>query len=81
LSGAVTEASFGTIKEIAKAAAKANQPRLEWEPDTWAVLILRRLQIAVLECVGSALTRTLGRLPHQRGRRYAGPVDGSLTGT
>jgi hypothetical protein len=64
LTGAVTEDSFSTIKRIAKAAADASGPRLDWEPHRWAVLILRRVQVAVVRTVTAALTRApfgLGR--------------------
>ena len=40
LTDAVTEEAFGAIKKIAKAAAAAYGPRLDWEPYRWAVLIL-----------------------------------------
>ena len=58
LGGAVTEDSFGTIKKVAKAAADAYGPRLDWEPYQWAVLILRRVQVAVVRTVTAALVRT-----------------------
>ena len=57
LTGAVTEDSFSTIKRIAMAAASASGPRLDWEPYRWAILILRRVQIAVVRTVTAALTR------------------------
>jgi hypothetical protein len=57
LTGAVTEDSFSTIKRIAKAAADAYGPRLDWEPYRWAVLVLRRVQVAVVRTVTAALVR------------------------
>ena len=57
LTGAVTEDSFGTIKRITRAAESAYGPRLDWEPYRWAVLILRRMQVAVVRTVTTALTR------------------------
>ena len=57
MTGAVTEDSFSTIKRIAKAAADAYGPRLDWEPYRWAVLILRRVQVAVVRTVTAALVR------------------------
>jgi hypothetical protein len=57
LTGAVTEESFSTVKAIAKGAARAGGRWLVWEPDRWAVLVLRRLQIGVLRSVTSSLTR------------------------
>jgi hypothetical protein len=57
LTGAVTEDSFSTVKRIARAAANAYGPRLDWEPYRWAVLVLRRVQIAVVRTLTAALTR------------------------
>ena len=57
LTGAVTEDSFSTIKRITRAAASAYGPRLDWEPYRWAVLILRRMQVAVVRTVAAGLTR------------------------
>ena len=57
LTGAVTEDSFGTIKRITRAAASAYGRRLDWEAYRWAVLILRRMQVAVVRTVTTALTR------------------------
>ncbi len=57
LSGAVTEESFSTLKAITRAAAAADGRRLGWEADRWAVLVLRRLQVAVVGAVASGLVR------------------------
>jgi hypothetical protein len=57
LTGAVTEDSFSTVKEIARAAARVDRPRLDWEPARWAVLVLRRLQVAVMRTVTRGVTR------------------------
>ena len=57
LTGAVTEYSFGTIKQIARAAADSYGSRLDWEPYRWAVLALRRVQVAVVRTVTAALVR------------------------
>ncbi len=57
LTGAVTEYSFGTIKQIARVAADSYGSRLDWEPYRWAVLALRRVQVAVVRTVTAALVR------------------------
>jgi len=57
LTGAVTEDSFSTLKAITRAAATADGRRLSWEADRWAVLVLRRLQVAVVGAVTSAVVR------------------------
>ena len=77
LTGAVTEEAFGAIKKIAKAAAVAYGPRLDWEPYRWAVLILRRVQVAVVRTVTAALVRTpfgVRRAERVCAARPAGPV-------
>ena len=77
LTGAVTEEAFGAIKKIAKAAADAYGPRLDWEPYRWAVLILRRVQVAVVRTMTAALVRTpfgVRRAERVCAARPTGPV-------
>src|SRR5580658_5028482 len=45
LSGAVSETSDGALKLIAREAARASLPRLQWEAFDWAVRMQRRIAV------------------------------------
>jgi len=63
LGGAVTESSFGALKQISDEAATASGPRLEWEKCDWAVRMQRRIAVAMVRTACQAATRTPARPP------------------
>ena len=62
LSGAVSEQSYGVLKQITKEAAKAARPRLHWESFDWAVRIQRRIAIAMVKTTAYLATRVPARM-------------------
>ena len=64
LTGAVTETSYGVLREIAKeaakAAGKARAPRLHWEPLDWAVRVQRLIAVAMVRTTAWLVTRGPG---------------------
>ena len=66
LSGGVSEPSFTALQTLARWAGAATPPHLAWEPNWWAVRILRRLSIAMARVIGWIVTRA----PGDRYERY-----------
>jgi hypothetical protein len=58
LGGAVSETSYGALKQIMGEAAKANGPRLHWERFDWAVRAQRRISVAMVRTTAWLATRT-----------------------
>lgn len=59
LGGAVSETSYGTIKEITAEAARAAGPRLHWEQFEWAVRIQRHIAAAMVRTTAWLATQAL----------------------
>lgn len=57
LGGAVSESSYGALKQITKEAAKAARPRLHWEKFDWAARVQRRIAVAMVRTAAWLATR------------------------
>ena len=57
LSGAVSDVAFGAVKEIARQASLATNPRLRWEKFQWAVDIVQRVAVATVKAAAWEATR------------------------
>ena len=66
MSGGVSETSFAALQTIAKWAGEATSPHLAWEPNWWAVKILKRLTVGMARVVALVVTRTTGDVTERR---------------